>query len=85
MSEDSDKRNRLDEEVFSYRAAKDGKVFISWCGKQVMILKGKEAARFVTKLEGLQDKQAQLVMAKITGNFKRGNERLAQEHEKGEG
>lgn len=70
-----DKRNVLDEEVFSYRVGKDDKVFIYWHGKQVMILKDKEAKKFLAKITGLEHKAAQLVMAKITGNFKRGNER----------
>jgi hypothetical protein len=64
----------LDEEVFSYRTGKD-KVFIFWYGKQVMILKGQQAAGFLARIEGLEGKAAQLLMAKITGNFKRGNER----------
>ena len=42
-----------------------------------MTLKDKEAQKFLGKVEGLDPKQAQLVMAKITGNFKHGNERLA--------
>lgn len=70
-----DKRHILDEEVFTYRVSKDNKVFISWHGKQVTILRGKEAEKFVAKITGLEHKEAQLVMAKITGNFKRGNER----------
>ena len=43
--------------------------------KQVMILKGKQAQKFLSKIDGLDGKEAQLVMAKITGNFKHGNER----------
>ena len=70
-----DKRNILDDHVFTYRIGKDKKVFISWYGKQVKILKGKEAQKFLGKIEGLPHKEAQLVMAKATGNFKRGNER----------
>jgi chloramphenicol 3-O-phosphotransferase len=69
-----DRRGVLDEEVFTYRAAKD-KVFIAWRGKPVMTLKGREAERFLARIDGLDGKAAQLVMAKITGNFKRGNER----------
>jgi chloramphenicol 3-O-phosphotransferase len=69
-----DKRGVLDDEVFSYRVGKD-KVFLFWRGKQVMILKGREASRFLAKIDGLEGKDAQLVMAKITGNFKHGNER----------
>jgi len=69
-----DRRGILGDEIFSYRASRD-KVFIAWRGKQVMILKGKKAARFLAKIDGLTGKQAQLAMAKVTGNFKRGNER----------
>lgn len=70
-----DKRNILDDEVFSYQTGKDGKVFIFWYRKQVKILKGKEAQKFLAKIAGLDHKETQLVMAKATGNFKRGNER----------
>ncbi len=70
-----DKRNRLDEEVFSYRVNPENKVFIAWHGKQVTVLKGKDAQKFLSRLQGLDAKAAQLVMAKITGNFKHGNER----------
>lgn len=70
-----DQRNKFEEEIFSYRTGKDGKVFINWYGKQVMILKGKQAQKFMGKVENLEGKEAQLVMAKTTGNFKRGNER----------
>src|SRR5688572_28879248 len=69
-----DQRDRLDDEVFSYRVSKD-KVFLSWRGKQVMILKGEQARKFLSKIADLDGKAAQLVMAKITGNFKHGNER----------
>ena len=70
-----DKRNILDDEVFTFREGKDQKVFIFWHGKQVKILKGKQAQKFLVKISGLAHKEAQLVMAKATGNFKRGNER----------
>jgi len=70
-----DKHHRFDEEVFTYRVSKDKKVFISWYGKQVMILKGKESERFLAKIANADELEAQLIMAKITGNFKRGNEK----------
>ena len=70
-----DRRNVLDDEIFAYRESKDGKVFITWNGKQVMILKESAARKFLAAIAGLEGKAAQLVMAKITGNFKRGNER----------
>ena len=70
-----DKRHVLEDEIFTYRLSKDGKVFISWRGRQVAILRGMEAQAFIGKIGGLGGREAQLVMAKATGNFKRGNER----------
>ena len=75
MTNSVDQRNRFTETVFTYRANKDGKVFISWEGKQVTILKGKPAQKFLKKIENADHLEAQLLMAKATGNFKRGNER----------
>ncbi|CAK7027768.1 hypothetical protein [Tissierella carlieri] len=71
-----DKHNRLQEECFSYRVSKDNKVFIYWHEKQVMILKGKESEKFLAKIEKADTLELQLIMAKITGNFKRGNEKI---------
>lgn len=71
-----DKRNRLDEEPFSYRITKDDTVFIEFHGKRVKTLKGKEAEKFLERIEEAEnEKEEQLILAKITGNFKRGNER----------
>jgi hypothetical protein len=71
----ADKRNKFEEEIFYYQKGKDDKVFIYWYNKQVMILRNKMALKFIKQIEGLDDRDKQLVMAKITGNFKRGNER----------
>jgi hypothetical protein len=57
---------------FSYQASKDDTVRISWNGRVVTTLRGRDALRFLDEVE-LGDEQ--LVMAKATGNFKRGNER----------
>ncbi|MEP7286150.1 MAG: hypothetical protein ABI947_10325 [Chloroflexota bacterium] len=70
-----DKRHTFDDEVFSYQITKDNRVLIYWHGKQVTILKGTAAQKFIAKIADLDDREAQLVMAKATGNFKRGNER----------
>ena len=76
MEKSIDKRNVLDEDVFTYKITKDSKVFISYEGKQVTILSGKKAEDFIKKIQNAEGKEAQLIMAKITGNFKRGNEKL---------
>ena len=66
------------EEVFAYKITKDGKAFISWHGKQVVTLSGEKALAFVKAIElAGGEEEAQLIMAKVTGNFKRGNEKAA--------
>lgn len=73
-----DKRGRLDEEPFAYQLAKSGTVLIAYEGKTVVTLKGKEAERLSGKLSAAAGdvKQEQLLLAKATRNFKRGNERI---------
>lgn len=71
-----DKRGRLDEAVFTYKITKAKKVFIAWQGKQVTVLSGKRAEAFMADIMHAEDKAAQLIMAKATGHFKHGNERM---------
>jgi len=71
----TDKRGKLEEQPFMFRITKDGKVFIHWQGRQIMILKGKTADKFITSIEQADSQQAQLLMARFTGHFKHGNER----------
>jgi hypothetical protein len=71
-----DKRGRLEEEPFSYCITKDKKIMIYWQGKQVKILKGKESDKFIAGIETSEGIEKQLIMAKVTGNFKRGNEKM---------
>ncbi len=70
-----DRRGKLQERPFSFRETKDGKVFIAWHGKPVITLQGKAAEKFLAAATSADAKQAQLLMARITGNFKRGNEK----------
>jgi hypothetical protein len=73
-----DKHGRLKEENFRYRVSKkDKKVFIFWHEKQVMILKGEASETFLAKLSVAEPEEAQLIMAKVTGNFKHGNEKIS--------
>ena len=61
--------------VFDYRTTKDGQVFISYHGRDVTTLRGGAAERFLERVGAAGKRDAQMVMAKATGNFKRGNER----------
>lgn len=62
-------------EGFAWRAAKDGTVFVSWRGRVVRTYRGAEAMRLLARLEGADEDAVQMVLAKVTGNFRRGNER----------
>jgi hypothetical protein len=74
MSE-NEQKNPLEDAPFEFRKYKNGNVSISWKNKEVMILKGGNAQKFLADIEGADEYEKQLAMAKITGNFKRGNER----------
>jgi hypothetical protein len=60
---------------FSYRETKDGLVRVAFHGRHVITLAGDDAQRLATRLEGAGPERTQLLLAKSTGNFKRGNER----------
>ena len=54
----------------------DERLFVSFAGRQVVALAGVDARRVIERLERAEDEDAeQLVLAKATGNFKRGTER----------
>jgi hypothetical protein len=74
-----DKRNKLGEEPFTYQTTKKGTVEIYYKGKQIKVIKGREAERILAKIQGLEDNitEVQLLLAKITGNFKRGTEKIS--------
>lgn len=69
-----DKRGKLAGQPFTYRITKDGKVFIHWQGKPVTTLCGKAAEKFMKSITDADSARAQLLMARVTGHFKHGNE-----------
>ena len=70
----------LDSQPFSYVVRKDGTVAISHEGRTVMVVAGPDAQKLLRKLLGAPEATVQMALAKITGNFKRGNERAASSH-----
>jgi hypothetical protein len=71
-----DKRNILrDEKPFGYKELKDSKMQITFQGRLIMTIQGKEYSKFLGILERADDYDIQLFLAKITGQFKHGNER----------
>lgn len=65
---------------FRHRRRKNGDVEILHRGRLASTLRGEDAAEFLAELAQLSDAEAQQLMARITGNYKRGNERLAAQH-----
>jgi hypothetical protein len=61
---------------FDYSRRGDS-VVISYRGSKAAVLRGEAAQRFLADVES---GDPQLVMAKATGNFMRGNERRAADH-----
>lgn len=79
MDDNIDARGKLEDEPFDYQITKDKRVLLYYENKLIKTLAGKAAAKFITQIEGLDWYEEQLVLAKATGNFKRGNEREGKE------
>jgi hypothetical protein len=60
---------------FRYQTSKDGKVFLYWNNRLVKTLSGNAARQFIARASQSDQAAIQMLMAKATGNFKRGNER----------
>jgi hypothetical protein len=60
---------------FSYRERGDGSVAISHRGRVVTTLRREAARRFLARASSVDEEARQQLMARATGNFKRGNER----------
>lgn len=57
---------------FRYQVRKSGEVSIEREGREVTVLRGAAATRF---LERVETSDPQQVMARVTGNYKRNNKR----------
>lgn len=67
----------LASEPFSYVARADGSIVARYHEAPVTILRGRAAERFARRIDAADAAAAQQLMARVTGNFKRGNERGA--------
>jgi hypothetical protein len=72
----------LAEAPFSFTSTKNGLVQIYYRGRLAKVLRERAAARFLLKVESAGADAVQLLMAKETGQFKLGNERLAEHRTK---
>lgn len=65
---------------FAWRPAKDGGVAIARGGRVVTVLRGAAARDFLGAVQRAAPAAAQQLMARATGNYRRGNERVAAAH-----
>lgn len=71
-----DARGRLVDDPFDCRITKDGRVLVSRGGRQVCVIAPPAADRLVRSLAAAADERSrQLLLARATGSYKRGNER----------
>ena len=71
--------------MFSFQRKKDGTVTISRSGRVVNVLRGAAAQHFLAKADGALFAAQQQLMARVSGNYKHGNEPLATVHSRGQG
>ncbi|MCW6008013.1 hypothetical protein K1W54_26225 [Micromonospora sp. CPCC 205371] len=69
-------------EGFEYTTRAGGEVIITHRGRPATTLRGDRAARFLAEVD---DDDPQEVMARWTGNYRRGNERTARNHPRNRG
>lgn len=65
---------------FNHRTRKNGDVEVLHHARLAATLRGKDAADFLAELKSCEGPRAQQLMARITGNYRRGNGRLASQH-----
>jgi len=70
----------MDDLGFSFRQMKNGDVVISHHGKRATTLRSDKAAAFLEDMNGVDTVSQQQEMARLTGNYRRGNERTAKRH-----
>jgi hypothetical protein len=71
--------------AFSFRSTKGGDVTVLRRGKVVTVLRGDSARSFLAESVDASFLEQQQLMARVTGNYKRGNERLAASHRRNGG
>lgn len=64
---------------FRHAVRKSGEVTITRGGRPVTTLRGRRAERFLAEVEDATPAAVQQRLARLTGNYKRGNERVGED------
>lgn len=65
----------LEDDPFDWRVTKDERVIIGRSGRTVTVAAGAKGRTLAAALAVADDQKAQHLLARATGNYKRGNER----------
>jgi hypothetical protein len=65
---------------FEYTIRGNGDVALTHRRRPAGTLRGDRAEEFLAAMDGAGEREAQQIMARYTGNYRRGNERLASRH-----
>jgi hypothetical protein len=65
----------MGKEIFDYQITKCGVIRIFWEGRCVMTLGGQRGQELARDLAEADEDKVQSLLQRVTGNFKRGNER----------
>ncbi|MEE9429892.1 MAG: hypothetical protein V3V16_02560 [Melioribacteraceae bacterium] len=65
---------------FTFIETKESEIIINHFGRKATILRNNRAMKFKESVEVSTPDEQQQLMARLTGNYKRGNERLAKKH-----
>ena len=65
---------------FTFKKLKNGDVVVAHRGKQATTLRKDKANWFLEEMNDLPFEAQQQEMARLTGNYRRGNERTAKDH-----
>jgi hypothetical protein len=71
---------KSDDLGFVYRVRKSGEVELLHQGRLASTLRGPDALDFLAEVEASDFSGGQQLMARLTGNYKHGNERTASRH-----
>lgn len=66
--------------AFDWRERKDGAIEILHHQRPVSLLRGRQAQAFAARIAAGTAENGQRLMARLTGNYRRGNERHAGHH-----
>lgn len=70
---------------FEWRSRGDAELTVSRAGRVVTVLRGEAAAKLAARLSASDAATVQRLLARATGNYRRGNERLAGGHPRNRG